>query len=209
MVYGALAGVFTLGSGIWMQRTTAPTADVEAFVKKLRNTPKAFSDWELATEEQLPALHQRELQCHSYFLRNYVRAKTGERVHVSVLLGPQGPTSRHDPNDCYPGAGYEVVGTVQREMFKLGDKEVPLNTCVLKMPGSLDRRIKVIWGWNNGSGWAVPESEPRIFYAGSPFLFKVQMVTELDSLDKSRETVQKQFAEEFLTMFDKNLGIES
>jgi hypothetical protein len=206
MVYGVIAGVITLGSTFFMNSMAAPQAEVNEMAKRLEELPKRFGDWEMASAEQLLELHERELQCHGYVMRTYVRSKTGDRVNVAVLLGPHGPIAQHEPQTCYPMSGYEEVQRPTKEELPSGpESKIPLSTAVYRSPAD-GSTIKIAWGWNDGSGWESPDTNPRFRYAGKPFLYKLQAVYKMNSLREGSDQGLRSFMEEFIPILNQQIG---
>lgn len=209
LIYGGLACALTLGCAFVMHSMEAPQAEVMEMAKRLEDMPKRFGDWEMASADQLLELHERELQCHGYIMRTYVRSKTGDRVNVAVLLGPHGPIAQHEPQTCYPMSGYEEIQRPMKEDVPVGEgKTVPLSTAVYRSPAD-GSTIKILWGWNDGAGWESPDTNPRFRYAGTPFLYKIQAVYKMNSLRDGSDRGLRSFMEEFLPMLDKQIGLTS
>lgn len=194
-------------------RFTTSTLDGEGaatgqiLARKLDEGPIQVPDWEIKSQAPLDEEQARVLQCFSSSVGNYVAPKTGDSVVAAVILGPHGPTSLHDPNVCYPAAGYKVTKEPTRETFRIGDKDVTLWTTQMQKGDVGVERIKVAWGWNDGTGWSAPDSA-RVTFAGKPYLIKIQVVLELQNRPGDDEKGLHRFLEGFLPSLEQRLQLE-
>lgn len=150
--------------------------DLERIGNDLENTPRHMEGYELAKVDQLDDRAVEILESQGEIVRTYICNETRERITVSVIVGPAGPISLHDPDVCYPNNGYRVLEEPRRKDFLLGDKPLSLWSTTLGSPEMGGEVIQVCWGWNDGQEWGAPDNA-RFHYAGAPYLYKIQVVT--------------------------------
>lgn len=205
IAYATIAALMTAGVGYGVGAVShrwGSTADLKSMAHRLDQTQRDLPGWELASMKKLAQAHADMLQTEGELVRTYVKVETGERVSVAVLLGPAGPVSLHDPDVCYLGSGYRVIIRPAPEKFKLGDRELTMWSTVMESPELGGEKIKVVWAWNDGSGWAAPENA-RFNFAGKPYLFKVQAVAAVDSSGKT--PALQEFLRDFLPRLDEQI----
>lgn len=210
LVYGALAAAATLGAGYWSGERTqrwGVAPDLKEMGGNLEALPDGLAGWKMEQAQEIQDNAARILQCSGYIWRRYVNQDSSDRrVTGSVVLGPPGPISLHDPDVCFIGAGYKSEGKQSVQDFKVGDAEVPFRTVVLRSNEPGGRRIKVIWAWNNGAGWKAPDY-PRIWFAGGRYLFKAQFVCPVDREESDADEILSAFVSEFLPAVDKQMAL--
>lgn len=205
IAYGAIVSIVTVAFGFWSE-PGGSTDTIKLISDHMNETPGQLASWEVNSTGEVDSQQADVLQCTNSFIRTYVGSKSGERIVAAVMLGKAGPISLHDPNVCYPMAGYTEEGNKRRERFKVGDKEIALWTTVLKKGDVGGERIKVAWGWNAGKGWDAPDNA-RFHYAGEPYLIKVQIVQELQNRSAEEDKGIARFVEEFMPSLDRQLNI--
>jgi hypothetical protein len=113
-----------------------------------------------------------------YWVRLYRNAQTGEAVTVLLMCGPAGKMSVHTPDMCYGGAGYELVGGQAREAVSPSRPPEEFWSARFCKPGPAGESVlRIRWAWNAGGAWHAPE-RPRWTFAGSPFLYKLYVVSD-------------------------------
>lgn len=210
LVFGLVATGLTIAMSALVSSYTwsrGPAADARQMAARLEQTTAKLPNWELASSAQIDEDQGKILQCAGSLVQSYTSTKTGDRVVSAVLLGPAGPISLHDPTVCYPMAGFKEVQPQKLETFKVGNKEIKLWTTQMQKGDYSGEKIKIVWGWNDGSGWQAPESNPRVYFAGKPYLIKVQVVLEIQNRPGSDDKGLARFLEEFLPVLDRQLGI--
>ena len=142
--------------------------------EKLTKLPAQIGDWRLDADRELSQTAIDMLRCAGYCNQTYVNQKTGEKVGVAVMLGPSGPMSVHAPEVCY-AASFELIKT--KTVVEAESDEEPKNALwdVLFESKEANRtRLNVLYGWSTGEGWIAPK-QPRFKFAGTPFLYKLQI----------------------------------
>ena len=210
----------TLASGMIHGSLTnrwGPPPAMVAAARKLEGVPTQFGHWQMERELEMDETTKNMLELAGWINRSYVNQSTGQIVHVSVLLGPAGRISVHTPEICMPSRKY-----VQNDRRK----RIPIPTAVSPQSSTEDsdgiasknsvdvpenslwgltfqsreasgELLRVYYGWSRGGPWAATGG-PRYEYAGSPYLYKIQLAAAVPPLTLSEETDPCQ---EFLTEF--------
>jgi hypothetical protein len=129
--------------------------------------------------------------------RTFTNPATTNVVAVFLLCGPGGPMSVHQPEHCYQGAGYEMIGAATPYHLKAGPGETPAEFWTARFrrqtPTGL-MEIRIFWSWFTGSSWLAPSS-PRLSLTRYPALYKLYVVHELNT---PRESLTEDPAVELL-----------
>ncbi len=107
--------------------------------------------------------------------RTYQHRYTHQQVRVLVLAGRTGPLVKHRPEDCYPGAGYELAAPATRMSLPDGHALKSARFSHQDVTGTV--QLRIFWAWFAGSTWQAPES-PRLVFAQQPSLFKLYAVCD-------------------------------
>src|SRR5262249_26546702 len=117
----------------------------------------------------------------------YTHRHTRRSVTVLVLCGHSGALSKHRPEHCYPGSGYEMTAqptllpvvaapNTQAELFRVAN--------FTRHDVSGDTQFRIFWSWYAGGQWQAPES-PRWSFARQPYLVKLYVQCELPERPES------------------------
>ncbi len=213
-----LAIGLTIGSGAVigkMSNRWGPSPDSLAAARKLESFPEEFDEgefrnWKLQSSDKMGKDAINMLECIGYISRVYVNQESGEKVSVSVILGPSGPISRHvpepKPGGCLdPEKWKEIEPRKATAVGNSGDQFWAL-TCEKKdLKANL---MRVYYGWTPGNHWAATE-KPRWSLASSPYLYKIQLTshhpagTDLKSLKKNEPC--KNFLKDFIPVMKEYL----
>lgn len=145
---------------------------------KLVTFPEKFKSWEMTKADGLEKEAIDQLQPAGYFHRIYVNRNTGAAVSVTVLLGQSGPISVHTPEICFGSRNHQQVGERQKIAIsdKDGDNTIWKTTFRLS---SVDAPMQnIYYGWSTGEHWIAAEN-PRFSYATKPFLYKIQLASQV------------------------------
>ena len=120
-------------------------------------------------------------------LRHYVNRSTGGAVDLALSCGRHGPILvNHTPMDCYPPAGWEVVGQPKRLTIALPDGSPPAGFWVAnfdKNERALPVHLRVYWSWTGDGHWQVP-TQPRLTFARHRILYKLYVTRQLSRPDE-------------------------
>jgi hypothetical protein len=179
-----LTGVTLLGGAIQgkMSRRWGKSLELDRLANRLRELPDAIGDWRTRSSQPLAPAAEGILECAGYVCRQYENRKTGEIINVAVLLGPAGPISVHTPDVCYSSQDYSVIEGPKRTKFDFV-KESPdeLWGTSLQSAKLTAGDLRVYYGWSTGGAWSAPEKDPRMAFAGQPYLYKLQVAGPLSS----------------------------
>lgn len=197
--------VHGLVSGRWGDPRQLDTA-----LGRLETVPASFGDW---TSEDLtiPESQLRIGEIDGYISRIY-RHPDGRAVNLLIVGGRPGPISVHTPDICFQGAGFRMRGTPQTRSVPLvaGEPPVELQTAdFTKSDAALTTHLRVFWGWSAAGAWTAP-SNPRLAFAGHPYLFKMYLTRALgepgESLD---DDVSLQFLHDLMPHLRRDLFPQS
>ena len=174
----SIAVVATFASGLLhghlSQRWNEPM-DIRTIPAQLSEVPTEFGEWHLHDSSELGEQVIKTLQCVDYLSRTYVNRKTGESVNVALLLGPSGPISVHTPEICYSSRDFEIrKKRERRDLATANGTNNQFWSVTLKSRGVDGETLNVCYGWNGGDRWIAPQ-QTRIYFAGKPFLYKIQL----------------------------------
>jgi hypothetical protein len=129
----------------------------------------------LADEEAVPAPIIETLQCAGYVNRKYIDRRTGDEVHLAIIVGPSGPIAVHTPEICFSSQAYSIEEPRQaRELVdSAGDPHTFWYT-TFSSTNAIAEQLRVYYGWCGDEKWQASES-PRFEFAGQPMLFKLQI----------------------------------
>ncbi|MEA1952003.1 MAG: exosortase-associated EpsI family protein [Planctomycetota bacterium] len=174
----------TLASGViqgqFTNRWGAPPVMLSA-AEQLKGVPTQFGDWRMLEEGEMDEISNNMLELAGYVKRSYVNEATGQTVHVAVLLGPAGRISVHTPEVCFSSRDYDLKE--ERERTPITNNEADDNLgdlwrLTFKSRDVSRHLLSVYYGWSQGGPWAAAEG-PRWKYAGSPYLYKIQLAAQL------------------------------
>jgi len=194
----------TILSGILYGRLTGRFGSrlaARAAFERLQQVPERFGDWDADTSSEMSEAALQMLQCKDYLARCYVNRRTGERVDVSVILGPSGPVSEHTPEICISSRAYELLGP-RRKVTIASAGAGAADGRNDKMPDELwlvdfgrkkppPGTLRVYYGWSTGRRWTAPPPGfawdwkacrfrgARAVFSGRPYLYKIQAATTL------------------------------
>jgi hypothetical protein len=182
----------TAGSGVAAgklgNRWGAPP-DMHAAADRLSRLPAECGEWQLVDERPLDEALVEMLQCAASTNRAYRNRASGETVHVSLIVGPPGPTSVHTPEICFSSQGYHIDIPAERRTFattaarRNGDAAAPVDE-FWQTTFAPDRRqpdrLVACYSWCDGRRWLAPD-HPRFAFGGFPFLYKMQLATKVST----------------------------
>jgi hypothetical protein len=164
--------------GLLTDRWAAAAAETEVDLDRL---PLSFDGWDGSTAEadleQLPRAGEG-----AKLLRRYVHRASGATVTVFLTRGATGPiVASHQPDSCYPGAGYCFAGPMTRRSVPVGPDARAHEFRVAtfsKTERATPLHVRVYWSWTADGGWQVPDN-PRLAFAGQRRLYKLYVIRQL------------------------------
>jgi hypothetical protein len=170
LVSGAAAG---LRSGRW-----GSSQSVQAAVARLDRVPLSLgADWDV----QETRLSDREVavaEIEGYLARRYIHRRRGTVVSLNLLTGRPGPISVHTPAVCFTGAGYVAIGSAKVYTPPTGSRCRFLVRDFQKSNVAAPTLLRVFQTWGQEGAWSVPDN-PRIAFAGKPYLYKLYVVRQM------------------------------
>jgi hypothetical protein len=140
--------------------------------------PMALGSWQVPgqREEELDVGVEQILQCVDYMKRRYVDDQTGVAVEALVLYGPT--AIAHQPELCYPGAGFRQLEDARQRWITIpGGKAQFLSLIFSKGEGGAAERQSVFYALRYDNRWSVDINYKRLNRL--PGLYKVQVSRRL------------------------------
>jgi hypothetical protein len=185
--FAGMAGVvlvvaMTVASGIihgsLTNRWGSPQAMLDAG-EKIQEIPDQFGNWRLASSGTFSEAVKDMLQCVGYVSRAYLNQETAEGVQVFVVVGPAGQISVHTPEVCMAGENFRIVKARRRVTLRGSDGSEHEFWAVDFRSGDLHATtVRVYYGWTTDGHWSAPD-HARYVFAGSPYLYKIQLSASL------------------------------
>jgi Protein of unknown function (DUF3485) len=204
-----ILGVNGLVSGLWHDRWTVyGESAIAAAATKLEQVPRTIGSWEgYDVVEDKKAMPEEIIGRH--LLRRYVDRNRGTAVTVFLTCGGSRPMwSGHLPTECYPSAGYQVVGSptkssVAADASASADDFWMATFSMEETPPAI--YVRVFWSWSGDGRWQTPQYPHRAF-ARYPFLYKLYIVRPLLRADEPSEgDPSMEFLKAFLPELKKAL----
>jgi hypothetical protein len=145
---------------------------------------------------------QEVLECQGYSYCTYLNRSTGDVVNVAVILGPPGPIAVHTPEICYSSKEYKQTSHRRHEDLPEGDSLWSVSF----RSNSVDAQsFAVYYGWSDGDVWHATY-DPRFEYAGSPYLYKLQLAGRSNRVDADADhEACRRFLEAYLPQLKSRL----
>lgn len=151
--------------------------------------PKALGPW-VGVDVKMDPIIARITGSTEQVQRVYQNTVTGQKVEMIFLFGPSTEMFIHDPDTCYPAAGYErIIGPITRQVAAPGEAASwPFHETVYsKGEGGGADQQEVYFSWRYAGRWS-PGMITRKTSERLPGMFKVQVArpvraSELDVRD--------------------------
>lgn len=171
--------LFTLGLGVlhgWASQRWGPPTNIQQVSDALESLPETVGGWRVVDSKEATDRVQGLLRCEGFVNRYYQNEQTKQIVELYVVLGPTGPLSVHQPEICFKNVDYAQRGERSPVGFEATQGKNSLWALTFDpSPSNLDGGItRVFYGWSRGSRWESPQ-EARFAFAGSPYLYKLQV----------------------------------
>ena len=146
----------------------------------IKALPMEIVHWQAEKEREIGdgAVAMLRIQ-DSYILRTYKNTATGDEVHVTLMVGPSGKVSVHNPEICFGGRDYKMESARSRVpigvLLSSGDEIDDTFFRVDFVGQSLDvnNRISFYWGISTGDAWDAVEN-PRFHFRRFRYVYKLQ-----------------------------------
>ncbi|MHB1424366.1 MAG: exosortase-associated EpsI family protein [Gemmataceae bacterium] len=197
LLYAALLALI-LGGGVVYGLVTdrwAPAAEeVWPNLERLSLTIGPWDGRAIETDpEEFPPTTPEAL-----LLRRYVHRVNGTVVTLFLTAGRPGPmVSAHQPDSCYPGAGYQFAEPMTTRSLAVGPTDAPLEFRVAtfsKTERALPIFLRVYWSFSASGEWRMPDN-PRLAFAGQRRVYKLYVIRQLK---RGEEPLDGDAAESFL-----------
>jgi hypothetical protein len=172
-------------AGFWSGRWGSPSSLREAAARLERVPLTAGESWDGHTAE----LSEREValtELEGYLNRRYVHRDTGAVVTVLLVCGRPGPVSVHTPEVCFSAAGYGQVGAARAYDGPAGSRARFRVLDLRKGNPATPTSLRIFLAWGSNGEWSAP-ANPRLTFAGRPYLYKLYVIREMTRAGESLE----------------------
>jgi len=143
---------------------------------RLALVPLTVGEWEGRDLEVNPR-ELRLAEAVGSLRRSYVHRHSGATVMLVAVCGRPGPISVHTPEVCFPGAGFEELGSVsRREVAGLSGDRFWYRR--FQKTGPTPALLGVTYAWMATESWEAPDN-PRVSLARHQALLKVYITRPL------------------------------
>lgn len=185
----ALLLLLTLGGGLIHGRLSNRWGPPEKMIEagdRLKQISGKFGAWQMTASGHIEDSAKEMLQCAGDITRIYSDAATQAKVDLSLLIGPAGTVSVHTPEVCFSSQNFELLGKRQRISIRDdAGTDHKFWMVEFRTRGVEERLLRVYYGWSTGGPWSAPD-DARLEFAGSPYLYKLQLHTNIIS-DSDKE----------------------
>jgi hypothetical protein len=187
--------------GLWTQRWHS-SRDLDNAVARLQSVGPKAGPWSSVNVDVDPEPYQ-QARAVGYWMRRYTKPGFAGSFSVILMCGRAGHMAVHTPDVCYRGAGYESAGEPSRETIALTPpRHAEFWTTVFRQPGKVTgTALRIYWAWSYDGHWQAPSS-PRWTFGGSPYLYKLYVVSE-DA--EGRSDASTEFLQQLLPELQRSL----
>lgn len=158
-------------------------------VAAIEQLPNEFGNWHLVSEgKPLSSFVCDTLSLAGHIHRIYEHAQSGHRVAVLLLVGPGGPLVRHPPEICYQSLDNRLLDT-RTLRFTIAGQPQQFRLLHYRAESASTKDFYVAYAFGCQHRWDAP-TMPRLAYGGEPALLKLQVLTDVTSVD-DRKTPTK------------------
>ncbi len=172
-------------------------SEVTLLASRLETFPKQIGDWRCISDELLGKTSANQLQPLGFINRSYVNDALKMQTNVFILLGPTGPTAVHTPDICFSSREFTIIN--KRKVVSVDPDRSSRSMCFETNFKSRDVSGSYLtswYAWTIDGDWQAPENA-RYYFAGSRFLFKIQITARYPDLDTmENDKVMRQFLAE-------------
>jgi hypothetical protein len=192
--------------GVWTARWGI-TEEPQASASRLGELSLSLPEWEGedATLDPRQLAYTELAGCLS---RRYTHRNDGSQLGMLLACGRPGPTVVHTPEICYPGRGYQPVGTLEKKEIALaGLSKAEFYVRIFEKPnpaGEADR-IRIYWAWKTAAAHWQAFASPRLKLGFQPVVHKLYVVQPLSGPRAVADKACVDFIRELLPVMDTNL----
>lgn len=189
-------------SGLWSDRWMQ-SSELQHAVERMSGLPMTIGGWQ-GHDEEIEPEQVAQAQLAGYVFRRYQRGR--DVVTLLLVCGRPGPITRHTPDVCYSGAGFEFRGTPE----KLNNPQIAppgtFWTLTLHKPQATGTaHLRILWSWNATGTWEAADN-PRLQFARNRALYKLYLIQELDSAEAPMEgSALAAFTRELMPVLERTL----
>jgi hypothetical protein len=177
------------------------SAELTAMAEKMVNIPLkvgAGDEWVGTiiedTEESLAGYRAARVKAHVDV--QYINSRTHEVMRVTLVCGHRRHVSRHTPDQCMIGAGFEPVDENLTFQASTDDVGVVKGRTMQFMKkgeeGVVNQRM--IWTWSRDGRWVGPQVDNRVAFSAHPAWYKLYITMPISgSKTKSSDEDMKPF----------------
>jgi hypothetical protein len=191
--------------GYWTLRWFASPA-LAAAAARLNHVPGNVAGWE-ASPLRIPEEQLVQAGAVAWKLQSYSSPESDVPISTLLLVGRSGAMTIHEPQHCYPGAGFEMKGVAGSEARKVrvtvksyqGEPLGEFWTAHFeRQTPTGPATLRIYWAWNAGGKWRAPDN-PRWELASEPSLFKLYVIRDVTyrALKQEQEPIYR-FLQELL-----------
>jgi hypothetical protein len=200
VVVAALTLLSGVIQGTIRHRWGQPAKMLEAS-EKLKQIPSQFGTWKLAkmkTTEEVDDAEVDMLEAASYTVRDYHSDGLRNDVVVTLLLGATGPIAAHTPDVCLPSYAHRTRGERKKVSITNADAASDCFWALTYQENNAEGKWRrVYYAWSDGGPWSAPD-DARFKFAGSPYLYKVQVSGNFPAGADPENDVCRKFLREFV-----------
>lgn len=204
-----------LGATTWIQGDIVdrwgPTQNdtLKLFTEGIEKVPKEFGNWVAVEELERDEEQLKWAKVTGNFSWLYRNVKTKQEVRVFLVSGKPQNVADHEPDMCYPAAGYTLSGNgVRQYPITVGDDEdyieCTTKEAVFSKQEGTDptHYLRILWTWKTGPGpWEAP-ALPSFKFGFKPALYKLYLITDYHD-EQLEDCASVQFLEDFTLPFDE------
>jgi len=182
---------------------------LKMFTENIDKIPMKFGNWVAVEKIKQDAEQLKYAKVTGSFSWLYRNVKTKKEVRVFLVSGKPQNVADHEPDMCYPAAGYTIAGEgVRLYPITIGDDEDYIECTTKeavfnKQEGTTPTQyLRILWTWKTGPGpWEAP-SLPSFKFGFKPALYKMYLITDYHD-EQLEDCPSVQFIEDFTLPFDK------
>lgn len=182
--------------------------EFQAAADKVNAMPTVIGGWKTEKLNKLDDQAKNMLRCTGDVFGSYTN-RQGERVSVTVLVGPAGPLAIHTAEVCYGSSNFTLLEGGQRKVVTDSEgTEHEFAVATFEENNAGKRPLKVYYAWSSGGNWEAPKA-PRSAFAGTPMLYKIQIATNIDGRSEGEMDPAEKFLSQNLHKLQELCGIRA